>query len=87
MMTSAKRSSHGGRHRMLTPRRRRMVQFIEEYLHDRGCSPTNREIADGAGLASVSGVSYHLQTLKAAGIHRWPGSLGLSLEHKRATVS
>ena len=68
MMTSAKRSSQGGHHPVLTPRRRKMVQFIEEYLREHGCSPTNREIADGAGLASVSSVSYHLQALKAAGI-------------------
>jgi len=47
-MTSAKRPSQGG-HPALTPRRRRMVQVIEEYLREHGCSPTNREIADGAG--------------------------------------
>src|SRR5215470_12275125 len=68
MMASTKRSSRGGRDPVLTPRRRRMVQFIEEYLHEHGCSPTNREIADAAGLASVSSVSYHLQAPKAAEI-------------------
>jgi repressor LexA len=44
------------------------VQVIEEYLRDHDCSPSNREIADLAGLASTSSVNHHLRALKAAGI-------------------
>ena len=53
---------------MLTWRRRKIVKVIEEYLRDHDCSPSNREIADLAGLASTSSVSHHLRALKAAGI-------------------
>jgi repressor LexA len=52
----------------LTSRQRKIVQVIDEYLRDHGLSPSNREIAARAGLATVSAVSYQLRKLKAAGI-------------------
>jgi repressor LexA len=48
-------------------RQRKILEVIEGYQRDHGCSPSNRDIAAGAGLASSSTVSYHLQALKAAG--------------------
>jgi repressor LexA len=48
-------------------RQRKVLEVIEGYVRDHGCSPSNRDIADGAGLASPSSVSYHLQALKAGG--------------------
>lgn len=51
----------------LTWRQRKVLEVIEDYLRDHGCSPSNRDIADGAGLASPSSVSHQLQALKAAG--------------------
>jgi repressor LexA len=53
---------------VLTSRQHTIVKVIEEYFRDHDCSPSNREIAKRAGLASPSSVSYHLQGLKAAGI-------------------
>jgi repressor LexA len=67
MMTSAGPPRRGGHH-VLTHRRRRIVQAIEQYLREHGRPPTNREIADLAGLAGVSSVSYQLRALRAAGI-------------------
>jgi repressor LexA len=66
MMKRAQPANRVGRSHPLTRRQRMILGVIEEYLRDHGCSPSNREIADGAGLASVSSVSYHLQVLKAA---------------------
>jgi repressor LexA len=64
-MDAAGRPGPGG---ALTWRRRKIVKVIEEYLRDHDCSPSNREIADLAGLASTSSVNHHLRALKAAGI-------------------
>jgi repressor LexA len=50
-----------------TERQRRILRFIEEYSAVNGCAPSDREIAQGAGLKSASSAHYHLQQLKAAG--------------------
>lgn len=52
---------------VLTDRRRRILQFIEEYAAANGCSPSDREIAHGAGLKSASSAQYHLVKLRDAG--------------------
>jgi len=49
-------------------RQQTIIRVIEEYAREHGCSPSNRDIADRAGLASVSSVSRHLRILKAAGL-------------------
>jgi repressor LexA len=51
----------------LTWRQCQIIQAIEEYTHDHGCSPSNRDIAQRAGLAGPSSVSHHLRKLRAAG--------------------
>jgi repressor LexA len=53
---------------VLTGRRRKILQAIDEYAAVHGCSPSNREIARAAGLQSASAVHHHLQALKAAGL-------------------
>ena len=53
---------------VLTGRRRKILQAIDEYAAVHGCSPSNREIASAAGLQSASAVHHHLQALKAAGL-------------------
>lgn len=53
---------------VLTWRRRRILQVIDEYAAGHGCSPSNREIASAVGLQSASAVHHHLQALKAAGL-------------------
>jgi repressor LexA len=75
MMNSAVPPNRNGPGQVLTWRQHRIVEFIERYARDHGCSPSNRDIADGAGLASVSSVSHQLRTLKAMGVVSYdPGS-------------
>jgi repressor LexA len=52
---------------VLTWRRRTILRVIDEYAAVHGCAPTNREIADAAGLKSASSVLHHLRELKADG--------------------
>jgi len=66
MVTSNEPSSRSKRV-VLTWRRRRVLQAIEDYVADHGCSPSNRDIARAADLKSPSSVLHHLQELKAAG--------------------
>jgi repressor LexA len=66
MVTSNEPSSRTNRV-VLTWRRRRVLQAIEDYVADHGCSPSNRDIAKAADLKSASSVLHHLQELKAAG--------------------
>ncbi len=51
----------------LTPRQRKIMQAITDSAQRQGYSPTLREIAEAAGLSSVSSVSYQLLTLQKKG--------------------
>jgi repressor LexA len=51
----------------LTPRQRKIIEVIEDSVQRRGYSPTLREIAAAAGLASVSSVSHQLAALQKKG--------------------
>jgi repressor LexA len=51
-----------------TARQRTIVQIIEAYRQEHGCSPSHRDIADQAGLASPSSVNHHLRQLRDAGL-------------------
>ena len=64
----------GGRD--LTPRRRMIVQVIEDSVRRNGFSPSMREIAEAVGLASTASVSYQLSKLEEQGV--------LSREPRRA---
>jgi repressor LexA len=48
-------------------RRRTILRAIDDYAAVHGCSPTNREIAEAAGLKSASSALHHLRELKAEG--------------------
>ena len=54
----------------LTPRQRKVLEFIRESVERRGFPPTIREIGDAVGLASTSSVSYQLVTLQKKGFLR-----------------
>lgn len=54
--------------RRLTTTQLKIVQAIDEAAQRDGHSPSMREIADRAGLASVSSVSYHLLKLEKQGV-------------------
>jgi repressor LexA len=59
--------SEGSGRGVLTWRRSTILRVIDEYAAVHGCSPTNREIAELAGLKSASSVLHHLRELKADG--------------------
>jgi repressor LexA len=65
----------------LTPRQRKVLEFIREYLEIHRYPPSIREIASRLGVSGTLGVVKHLKALERAGyIRRVPGSSrGISL--------
>jgi repressor LexA len=51
----------------LTPKQKEVLDFIVQYIHDRGFAPSYREIASGLSLASPSTVHVHVQALRQRG--------------------
>jgi repressor LexA len=51
----------------LTPVQREICRFIEDYGQRVGYPPSYREIAQAAGLSSLSSVSHHLRALQGKG--------------------
>ena len=49
--------------RELTKRQRQILDYISDYICDRGYPPTIREIGNAMGIKSTNGVSEHLETL------------------------
>ena len=54
----------------LTPKQKEVLDFIVQYIHDRGFAPSYREIATGLELASPSTVHVHVQALRQRGYLR-----------------
>jgi repressor LexA len=54
----------------LTARQRRIVEFIQKTVRDRGYPPTVREIGEAVGLTSSSSVHAQLETLSKKGLLR-----------------
>jgi repressor LexA len=54
----------------LTPRQRRILEFIHEAVTDRGYPPSIREICDAVGLTSTSSVHSQLELLEEKGYIR-----------------
>jgi repressor LexA len=53
--------------RELTPRRRKIVEVIDDSVRRNGYPPSMREIGEAVGLASTSSVAYQLSMLEKAG--------------------
>ena len=53
--------------RGLTPRRRKIVEIIDDSVRRNGYAPSMREIGEAVGLASTSSVSYQLSVLEQEG--------------------
>jgi repressor LexA len=64
-MRRAEPSNPAGRG--LTPRRRKIVEIIDDSVRRNGYAPSMREIGEAAGLASTSSVWYQLSVLEKAG--------------------
>jgi len=54
----------------LSPKQERIINFVTEFLHDKGYPPTIRDIAAGCGISSTSVVAYNLNKLEEAGYIR-----------------
>lgn len=54
----------------LTPRQRRVLEFIRESIEQRGYPPSIREIGTSVGLASSSSVAHQLKALETKGFIR-----------------
>jgi repressor LexA len=54
----------------LTPRQRRILEFIADTVLDRGYPPTVREIGEAVGLTSTSSVHSQLEALQRKGFIR-----------------
>ncbi len=54
----------------LSPKQERIIDFVTDFLHDKGYPPTIRDIAAGCGISSTSVVAYNLDKLEKAGYIR-----------------
>ncbi len=54
----------------LSDKRQEILEYIAEYLHDRGYPPSVREIGAAVGLASASTVHSHMRLLEREGYLR-----------------
>lgn len=57
----------------MTPQQRRTLEFVREFYAEHGHSPTQRELRDGLGLHSTSGVNDRCQALVEYGYLRKVG--------------
>lgn len=64
----------------LTPRQREVLEFLKEYISERGYPPTLREIARELGIKWTKGIEKHLQALEKKGyIKRFPGARSIEI--------
>ena len=65
---------------VLTKRQHEVLDFIAEFLRERGYSPSFQEIANGMGLNSLATVHKHISTLERKGFLRRGYNQSRSLE-------
>lgn len=73
----------------LYKRQRELLEFLKQFIHKNGYSPTLQEIADAMGVSSLATVHEHLQSLVKKGIiKRYEGAVrGIEvLDEKMAGV-
>lgn len=64
----------------ITPRQRRILEYIRRTIHDRGYPPTVREIGEAVGLTSSSSVHAQLGNLQRKGMLRKDASRPRAIE-------
>ncbi|MBI4215854.1 MAG: repressor LexA [Chloroflexi bacterium] len=64
----------------LSLKQRRILDYIREFLEDRGYPPTIRDIQRGCGLSSTSVVDYNLRALERSGTIRRDRELSRGIE-------
>lgn len=71
----------------LTDRQRRILEYIESLIVERGHSPTIREIGERFGISSTNGVRTHLIALVKKGYLRKVDHISRGLELTRQLIS
>jgi len=64
----------------LTKKQLAVLNFIQDFTEENGCSPTYREIQTGLDLSSVSAVAEHIDNLINKGVIRKVPGVARSLE-------
>ena len=64
----------------LTKKQLAVIDFIQDYTEEKGCSPTYREIMAGLKLKSVSAVAEHVDNLVEKGVIRKAPTAARTLE-------
>ena len=52
----------------ITKKQQAVLDFLQDYMEEKGVSPSYREIMAGLGLTSVSAVAEHIDNLVAKGV-------------------
>ncbi len=68
----------------LSDRQNKILDYIEEYVEERGYPPSIREIGDRVGISSTSVVDYNLKVLERVGKIRRDREVSRGLELVRA---
>jgi len=68
------------RGRELTPKQRRILEFIREFIEEHGYPPSIRQIQEGCGLSSTSVVDYNLRVLEQMGYIRRDREVSRAIE-------
>lgn len=71
----------------LSPRQRRVLEFIRRFIGEHGYPPTIREICEACEISSTSVANYNLRRLAEAGYIRRSGRLSRAIELTAAGVS
>ncbi len=64
----------------LTKKQLAVYNFIDEFIKEKGCSPSYRDICAGLGLSSVASVAEHINNLIALGALKKSEGSARSLE-------
>jgi repressor LexA len=64
----------------LSPKQERIINFVTEFLNDKGYPPTIRDIGAGCGISSTSVVAYNLKKLEQAGYIRRHGEISRGIK-------
>lgn len=64
----------------LSPRQRRVLDFIRRYIAEHGYPPTIREICEACNISSTSVANYNLRRLAEAGYIRRSDRLSRAIE-------
>ena len=70
-----------------TDKRELILQFITQFVRERGYAPSVREICAGVGLASTATVHYHLNALKQEGLINMDGKKNRTISLPEAQLS